>query len=186
MHARMITLTHERPFVRHRHRTWPHRIDPDESHGRRFPLRGGGIAGGRSTHAADERARARRMPAVHLETMAQTGSKPCCTTSGKCSRRQSRAALPAHPQRARATPRSRRAIVVPNTQVAHLARLGFGVGDYKLFYDDFEAAKRFLRDASPFSSADWSIRVTEERRLRERRLAPRHGGGRRERDRMIG
>ena len=70
----------------------------------------------------------------------------------------------------------RRAIVVPNTQI--------GVGDYKLFYDDLEAAKRFLRDASPFSSADWSIRVTEERRLRERRLSPRTGGGRREHDRV--
>ena len=80
----------------------------------------------------------------------------------------------------------RRAIVVPNTQIAHLARLAFGVGDYKLFYDDFEAAKRFLRDASPFSSADWSIRVTEERRLRERRSSPRTGRGRRDRDRMTG
>ena len=80
----------------------------------------------------------------------------------------------------------RRAIVVPNTQVAHLARLAFGVGDYKLFYDDLDAAKRFLRDASPFSSADWSVRVTEERRLRERRSSTRSGGGRRERDRMTG
>ena len=80
----------------------------------------------------------------------------------------------------------RRAIVVPNTQIAHLARLGFGVGDYKLFYDDLDAAKRFLRDASPFSSADWSVRVTEERRLRERRSSIRNGGGRRERDRMAG
>ena len=80
----------------------------------------------------------------------------------------------------------RRAIVVPNTQIAHLARLAFGVGDYKLFYDDLDGAKRFLRDASPFSSADWSIRVTEERRLRERRASPRGGGGRRERDRMTG
>ena len=79
----------------------------------------------------------------------------------------------------------RRAIVVPNTQLAHLARLAFGVGDYKLFYDDFDGAKRFLRDASPFSSADWSVRVTEERRLRERRSSPRTGG-RRERDRMTG
>ena len=80
----------------------------------------------------------------------------------------------------------RRAIVVPNTQIAHLARLAFGVGDYKLFYDDLDAAKRFLRDASPFSSADWSVRVTEERRLRERRSSTRSGGGRRERDRMTG
>ena len=59
---------------------------------------------------------------------------------------------------------------MPNTQIAHLARLAFGVGDYKLFYDDLDAAKRFLRDASPFSSADWSMRVTEERRLRERKV----------------
>jgi hypothetical protein len=80
----------------------------------------------------------------------------------------------------------RRAIVVPNTQLAHLARLAFGVGDYKLFYDDLDGAKRFLRDASPFSSADWSVRVTEERRLRERRASRRSNGGRRERDRMTG
>ena len=80
----------------------------------------------------------------------------------------------------------RRAIVVPNTQIAHLARLAFGVGDYKLFYDDLEAAKRFLRDASPFSSADWSVRVTEERRLRERRSSPRTRAGRREHDRIVG
>ena len=80
----------------------------------------------------------------------------------------------------------RRAIVVPNTQLAHLARLAFGVGDYKLFYDDLDGAKRFLRDASPFSSADWSVRVTEERRLRERRASRRSNGGRRERDRLTG
>lgn len=79
----------------------------------------------------------------------------------------------------------RRAIVVPNTQVAHLARLAFGVGDYKLFYDDVDAAKRFLRDASPFSNADWRLRVTEERRLRERRATRREGAaGRREHDRI--
>ena len=80
----------------------------------------------------------------------------------------------------------RRAIVVPNTIVAHLARLAFGFGDYRLFYDDIEAAKRFLRDAGPLSSADWRIRVTEERRLRERRAAPRASSGRRERDRVNG
>ena len=80
----------------------------------------------------------------------------------------------------------RRAIVVPNTLIAHLARLAFGAGDYRLFYDDLEAAKRFLRDAGPLSGADWRIRVTEERRLRERRAAPRASGGRRERDRVTG
>ena len=79
----------------------------------------------------------------------------------------------------------RRAIVVPNTLVAHLARLAFGFGDYRLFYDDIEAAKRFLRDAGPLSSTDWHVRVTEERRLRERRAAPRSRGGRRERDRAM-
>lgn len=78
----------------------------------------------------------------------------------------------------------RRAIVVPNTLVAHLARLSFGAGDYRLFYDDMEAAKRFLRDAGPLSSADWHVSVTEERRLRDRRAAPRGAGGRRDRDRL--
>ena len=80
----------------------------------------------------------------------------------------------------------RRAIVVPNAEIAHLARLAFGVGNYRLFYDDLDAAKRFLRDASPFSHADWRIRVTEERRLRERRSSPRASGGRRERDGVTG
>ena len=78
----------------------------------------------------------------------------------------------------------RRAIVVPNTLVAHLARLSFGAGDYRLFYDDMEAAQRFLRDPGPMSNADWHVGVTEERRLRERRASPRGVSGRRERDRV--
>lgn len=77
----------------------------------------------------------------------------------------------------------KRAIVVPNAQIAHIARLAFGGSDYRLFYDDLEAAKAYLADASPFSGADWSLRVIEERRLRERRAARREPGGRREHDR---
>jgi len=37
-----------------------------------------------------------------------------------------------------------RAIVVPNTRVAYLARIAFGEGDYRVFYNDFLAAIRWL------------------------------------------
>ena len=80
----------------------------------------------------------------------------------------------------------KRAIVVPNAQIAHLARLAFGGSDYRVFYDDIENAKDYLRDARPFTSADWSVRVIEERRLRERRSARREPGGRRDHDRALG
>jgi hypothetical protein len=40
--------------------------------------------------------------------------------------------------------RLRRAIVVPNTRVAYLARIAFGEGDYRVFYNDFIAAIRWL------------------------------------------
>ena len=80
----------------------------------------------------------------------------------------------------------KRAIVVPNAQIAHLARLAFGGSEYRVFYDDFPGAKDYLRDASPFTPADWNVRVIEERRLRERRSARRHTGGRREHDRAAG
>ena len=33
----------------------------------------------------------------------------------------------------------KRAIVVPNAQIAHLARLAFGGSDYRVFYDDLAA-----------------------------------------------
>ena len=79
----------------------------------------------------------------------------------------------------------RRAIVVPNTQIAHLARLAFGGSEYRVFYDDLQSAKDYLRDASPFTTADWSVRVIEERRLRERRRIRRGDGGRRENDRAM-
>ena len=38
------------------------------------------------------------------------------------------------------TVRLRRAIVVPNSRLAYLARLAFGEGDYRVFYDDMTAA----------------------------------------------
>jgi hypothetical protein len=54
--------------------------------------------------------------------------------------------------------RLRRAIVVPNTRLAYLARLAFGDGDYRVFYSDMIAAIRWLTpeagEAAP-QSADW-------------------------------
>jgi hypothetical protein len=38
----------------------------------------------------------------------------------------------------------RRAIVVPNTRLAYLARLAFGEGDYRVFYSDMTAAITWL------------------------------------------
>ena len=38
----------------------------------------------------------------------------------------------------------RRAIVVPNTRLAYLARLAFSEGDYRVFYNDLSAAVRWL------------------------------------------
>jgi len=40
--------------------------------------------------------------------------------------------------------RIRRAIVVPNTRLAYLARLAFGDGDYRVFYSDMIAAIAWL------------------------------------------
>jgi hypothetical protein len=42
----------------------------------------------------------------------------------------------------------RRAIVVPNTKLAYLARLAFGDGDYRVFYSDLTAALTWL--SQPF------------------------------------
>jgi hypothetical protein len=41
----------------------------------------------------------------------------------------------------------RRAIVVPNTRLAYLARLAFGEGDYRVFYSDVEAAIGWLGES---------------------------------------
>lgn len=40
----------------------------------------------------------------------------------------------------------RRAIVVPNSRLAYLARLAFGDGDYRVFYNDIVAAVNWLSD----------------------------------------
>jgi hypothetical protein len=42
--------------------------------------------------------------------------------------------------------RLRRAIVVPNTRIAYLARLAFGEGDYRVFYNDIGAALAWLQE----------------------------------------
>lgn len=47
----------------------------------------------------------------------------------------------------RQSPGLRRAVVVPNTKLAYLARLAFGEGDYRVFYDDVEAARAWLQEA---------------------------------------
>lgn len=43
----------------------------------------------------------------------------------------------------------RRAIVVPNSRLAYLARLAFGEGDYRVFYNDFVAAVTWLGADGP-------------------------------------
>ncbi len=43
--------------------------------------------------------------------------------------------------------RLKRAIVVSDTKLAYLARLAFGDGDYRVFYDDRAAAVRWLTGA---------------------------------------
>jgi hypothetical protein len=40
--------------------------------------------------------------------------------------------------------RLRRAVVVPNTRLAYLARLAFGEGDVRIFYSDMAAALAWL------------------------------------------
>ncbi len=40
----------------------------------------------------------------------------------------------------------RRAIVVPNSRLAYLARLAFGEGDYRVFYNDMVAAVTWLSE----------------------------------------
>ena len=42
----------------------------------------------------------------------------------------------------------RRAIVVPNSKLAYLARLAFGEGDYRVFYNDMIAAIKWLSEDS--------------------------------------
>lgn len=43
----------------------------------------------------------------------------------------------------------RRAIVVPTSRLAYLARLAFGEGEYRVFYSDIVAALEWLTSDSP-------------------------------------
>jgi hypothetical protein len=43
--------------------------------------------------------------------------------------------------------RLRRAIIVPTAKLAYLARLAFGEGDYRVFYNDIAGAIRWLSEA---------------------------------------
>ncbi len=43
----------------------------------------------------------------------------------------------------------RRAIIVPTAKLAYLARLAFGGGDYRVFYNDIAGAVRWLVEAPP-------------------------------------
>jgi hypothetical protein len=45
--------------------------------------------------------------------------------------------------------RLRRAIVVPDTRLAYLARLAFGDGEYRVFYNDMAAAVQWLSEEVP-------------------------------------
>ena len=51
----------------------------------------------------------------------------------------------------------RRAIVVPTAKLAYLARLAFGEGDYRVFYNDIAAAVKWLTEA-PLAAKLTSIR----------------------------
>jgi hypothetical protein len=44
------------------------------------------------------------------------------------------------------TQKLRRAIVVPNTKLAYLARLAFGEGNYRVFYSDIAGAIKWLTE----------------------------------------
>ena len=48
----------------------------------------------------------------------------------------------------------RRSIVVPNTKLAYLARLAFGEGEYRVFYNDFASAILWLVESSQRAAAD--------------------------------
>ena len=54
------------------------------------------------------------------------------------------------------TQKWRRAIVVPNTKLAYLARLAFGEGNYRVFYSDIAAAIKWLTANNERSSTPTS------------------------------
>jgi len=46
----------------------------------------------------------------------------------------------------------RRAIVVPGTRIAYLARIAFFAGEDRVFYDDIDAARAWLREGPELSA----------------------------------
>ena len=64
--------------------------------------------------------------------------------------------------------RLRRAVVVSNTSVGYLARLAFSADECGVFFGDYESAVRYLSRGGLPASA-WSLAVSDERRVRERR-----------------
>jgi hypothetical protein len=64
--------------------------------------------------------------------------------------------------------RLRRAIVVSNMSVGYLARLAFSADECGVFFRDYDSAVRYLSKGGLPTSA-WSLAVSEERRVRERR-----------------
>ncbi|KQW49553.1 hypothetical protein ASD88_25875 [Pelomonas sp. Root662] len=61
----------------------------------------------------------------------------------------------------------RRAIVVPNSHLAYVARLAFGTSDHRVFYSDIAAAFRWL-DEPESPCADESVAVRDRQQSSQR------------------
>ncbi|HJT14772.1 MAG TPA: hypothetical protein VJ790_19265 [Dongiaceae bacterium] len=61
------------------------------------------------------------------------------------------------------TVKLRRAIVVPNSRLAYLARLAFGEGEYRVFYNDIVSAVKWLADEPPAATAPLSSCIPDRR-----------------------
>jgi hypothetical protein len=86
-----------------------------------------------------------------LETMQQTGRKAVLyDLTHDAADASQRAAVPAHLNEHVRTSTSGGRSSCRTPRIAHLARLAFGVGDYKLFYDDLDAAERFCATPARF------------------------------------
>ena len=55
--------------------------------------------------------------------------------------------------------RLRRAVVVPNTKLAYLARLAFGEADVRVFYSDLGAALSWLKESTDLSAVVPDLRA---------------------------
>ena len=62
----------------------------------------------------------------------------------------------------------RRAVIVSDASIGYLARLAFSADACSVFYNDYDSAVRCLVEGNLPSSA-WSLAVSEDRRIRERR-----------------